>query len=160
MYFPANVLNGTVVAGGNGGGINRTQLNGPLGLNFDVQSNSLLIPNCFSNNVVQWILGASSWSLIAGYVNGSSSSTSTGFSCARDVLLDPMGNTYITDRDNQRIQFFPIGETSGITIAGITGISGSNASLLSTPTSIMLDGQLNLYVTDQNNHRVQKFIRY
>lgn len=47
---------------------------------------------------------------------------------------------------------FRIGETDGITIAGIKGINGMNATLLNSPHSIKLDDQLNLYVTDTNCH--------
>jgi hypothetical protein len=39
---------------------------------------------------------------------------------------------------------------TGTTVAGITGIQGSNASLLSYPSSVYLDSQQNLYVADSN----------
>jgi len=79
---------------------------------------------------------------------------------ATDMVLDPMGNMYVCDRNNQRIQLFKAGEYVGQTIAGTTGVSGINASLLNYPWSLKLDNQLNLYVLDTNNHRVQKFLRY
>ena len=47
-----------------------------------------------------------------------------------------------------------------MTIAGITGILGANASLLNNPVSVVLDTQLNLYVSDTVNHRIQKFMRF
>ena len=47
-----------------------------------------------------------------------------------------------------------------MTIAGITGILGANASLLNSPISVVLDTQLNLYVSDGENHRIQKFMRF
>ena len=71
-----------------------------------------------------------------------------------------MGNIYVVDRDNRRIQFFLSGQSNGKTIAGITGITGVNASLFNNPVSVVLDTQLNLYVSDYSNHRVQKFMRY
>jgi len=71
-----------------------------------------------------------------------------------------MGNIYVVDRDNRRLQFFSIGQSNGMTIAGITGILGANASLLNNPTSVVLDTQLNLYVSDGENHRIQKFMRF
>lgn len=160
MYFHVGNATGTVVAGGNGRGNNTNQLAFNYGLYLDTVSNSLWIPNCGSNNVVHWVLGASNWTLVAGYLNGTSSSSASGFKCARDIILDPMGNAYIADRDQHRIQFFSVGEKTGITIAGSNGIHGNNNSLLSSPLTVMLDGQLNFYVLDYENHRIQKFLRY
>ena len=160
MYYPPGVLNGTVVAGGNGKGLNSNQLSAQYSSYHDAVTNSLFISQCDTNNVIQWSLGASSWTLIAGYLNGTISNSSSGFLCARDVTLDPMGNIYVVDRSNQRVQFFPPGQRDGMTIAGITGISGVNASLLNNPVSLILDTQLNLYVSDTVNHRIQKFMRY
>jgi DNA-binding beta-propeller fold protein YncE len=71
-----------------------------------------------------------------------------------------MGNMYVADRENHRILFFPVGQTNGIIIAGITGISGANSTLLNRPFSVAFDSQLNLYVADAFNSRVQKFVRY
>ena len=160
MYYPAGARNGTVVAGGNGQGLNNDQLGFQQSVYHDAVTNSLFIPQCDTNNIIQWSIGASNWTLIAGYLNGAISSSSNGFSCARDVTLDPMGNIYVADRDNRRIQFFSIGQSNGTTIAGITGITGANASLLNSPISVVLDTQLNLYVSDTVNHRIQKFMRY
>jgi hypothetical protein len=82
------------------------------------------------------------------------------FRILRDLTLDPMGNLYVADRDNYRIQFFFAGQSNGITIAGMTEISGNSSTLLNSPKSIALDNQLNLYVSDSNNHRIQMFQRY
>jgi len=76
------------------------------------------------------------------------------------MCLDPMGNMYICDHGNQRIQIFYAGQTNGSTIVGITNVSGNNATTLSAPYSVSLDNQLNLYVADTNNNRIQKFLRY
>ena len=160
IYFSAGARNGTVITGGNGMGISNAQLHNQYDLYLDTKSNSILIPNCGANNVVRSVPGALNWTLVAGYLNGSSSVTATGFACPRGVILDPMGNMYVADRDNNRIQFFPVGERVGITVAGTTGLSGSNGSLLNWPIVVMLDSQLNLYTTDSLNHRVQKFMRY
>ena len=76
------------------------------------------------------------------------------------VTLDPLGNMYVADSNNQRIQLFLVGQSTGITVAGTTGIYGSTASLFYFPYWVILDKQLNLYVSDTANHRVQKFVRY
>ena len=76
------------------------------------------------------------------------------------VTLDPMGNVYVADSFNHRIQFFESGQSDGRTIAGVTGVTSTNASHLYYPYSVVLDSQLNLFVADTANHRVQKFQRY
>ena len=68
-----------------------------------------------------------------------------------------MGNMYVADKDNYRIQLFMAGQSEGITIAGVTNVFGNNSTLLYQPWSIRLDNQLNLYVADFYNHRIQKF---
>ncbi len=76
------------------------------------------------------------------------------------VTMDPMGNIYVADSGNHRIQFFLAGQSNATTITGTTGISGINANQLSFPYWVILDNQLNLYVSDTFNNRVQKFVRY
>ena len=160
MAYAKNATSGIVVIGGQGAGVNRTQLYNPLGIYLDYLSNSLLIANFAANNVVRWIRSEREWILMAGDINGVASNTSTTLSCVFDMIFDPMGNMYVADRDNRRIQLFMSGEYVGQTIGGITGELGKNASLFRTPRCVKLDNQLNLYVADSGNHRIQKFLRY
>ena len=160
MAYAKNATSGIVVIGGQGAGVNRTQLYNPLGIYLDYLSNSLLIANFAANNVVRWIRSEREWILMAGDINGVANSTSTTLRRVYDMILDPMGNMYATDRDNQRIQFFMAEESIGQTIAGVTGVNGVNATLFNGPRGIKLDNQLNLYVADTDNHRIQKFLRY
>ena len=160
MRYSSNAVFGTVVAGGNGQGRNNTQLYSVIGIHLDVISNSLLIATYLENKIVRWTLGASNWEIVAGHYNGTAGNTSAGLNLPIDVTLDPMGNCYVADYNNHRIQFFPVGERTGTTIAGITGVTGTDATLFYRPASVALDGQLNLYVSDRYNHRVQKFMRY
>jgi DNA-binding beta-propeller fold protein YncE len=160
MGYTLNSTVGTLVAGGNGAGINSNQLNNPRGLYFDSITNSLFITNCGTNNIVQWVIGASNWTLIAGDINGASGNESSLLNCPYDVILDRMRNIYVADRYNNRIQFFLAGQTNGTTIAGVNCTAGSNMTMLFQPLTVALDSQLNLYVADTNNNRVQKFVRY
>lgn len=148
---------GSRVAGGTVSGLNTTLLIHPTGIYLDSVTNSLVIANFGAYNIVRWPLGASSWTLVAGSTNGSLGSSSTLLSLPTGVALDPMGNVYVADAGNSRIQFFPSGQTVGSTMAGMSGISGSNASQFLSPYTVRLDSQLNLYVADTGNNRVQKF---
>ena len=116
--------------------------------------------NIGANNIVRWVLNDTQWSIVVGNSNGIGGSLPSLLRNPSDVMLDPMNNIYVVDRANHRIQFFPVGQSNATTIAGKTGMVGSNATLLSSPNSITFDNQLNLYVTDGYNHRIQKFSRY
>lgn len=160
MSYAFGVNNGTLVFGGNGPGTSITQLFRPIGLHYDAFTNSLIISNFAANNVVRYVLGENGWTLLAGNASGSFGATATDLHGPMEAILDPMGNMYVADRDNNRIQFYPVGQSYGTTIAGITNVNASNATTLDWPRSLRLDSQLNLYVADANNHRIQKFLRY
>ncbi|CAF5193111.1 unnamed protein product, partial [Rotaria magnacalcarata] len=148
---------GTVVAGGTGSGTGSTQLFMPFGIYLDSATNSLLIANSGANNIVRWVIGASKWTLVAGSSTGQAGSTATLLNAARSLTLDVYGNLYVADTWNHRIQFFPVGQMSGTTIAGVNSVFGSSSSLLYAPYAMKLDIQGNLYVADTYNHRVQKY---
>ena len=160
MSYTNGTNTSTLLFGQNGAGLANTQLNNPTGLLVDSLSNSLLIGNTMINNIIRYTLGASAWTLVVGSINGTAGATSTLLSYTVDMTIDPMGNLYVADRNNHRIQFFLNGQLNGTTIAGITSTSGNNSTTLSQPRSVKLDSQLNLYVADASNHRIQKFLRY
>ena len=160
MRYLSGTSSGVLVAGGNGGGTGSTQLYNPRGLYFDSSTNSLLIANNYAHNIVRWVIGASTWTLVAGSSTGILGSTSTLLSYPTDVVLDSLRNIYVSDEGNHRIQLFLAGQSNGTTILGVTGTFGSTAQLFDTPSSLAIDRQFNIYVTDYNNYRVQKFFHY
>ena len=157
MKYLSNASSGTVVAGGNGAGLNRTQLNYPYGMSFDSFSNSLVIANYGAHNVVRWVLGASNWTLVAGSISGLSGNTSTLLNKPLSVTLDSVRNLYVADSPNHRVQFFRANQSNGTTIAGITNSPGINSNQLNSPYWAIIDNQMNLYVADAGNNRVQMF---
>lgn len=160
MKYSLNSSVGTLVLGGQGAGVNRTQLYTPVGLYYDSVSDSLLIANRGAHNIVRWSPGKTQWTLVAGDPNGFSGLSDIKLKNPWDVTLDSFGNLYVVDTGNNRVQFFPAGQSNGTTIAGMSGAFGANATFLSTPFSIVLDSQLNVYVSDKDNNRIQKFTRY
>ena len=144
--------------GNQGFGLNKTQLNYRWGLHFDLFSNSLIIVNHLGSNVVRYVFNdKNGWTLLCGSSNGIAGSTSTLLIGPTIAILDPMGNIYVADRNNQRILFFSPDQFNSTTIVGGYG---SKSDQLYWPTSVRLDNQLNLYVADTNNHRIQMFLRY
>ncbi|CAF3632963.1 unnamed protein product [Rotaria socialis] len=159
MSYASGASVGTVAAGGNGFGTSYTQLEYPVGLYLDSLTNSLVVANSAAHNIVRWILGDNSWTQVAG-ISGIQGNSSSLLNLPMGVTFDPMGNMYVADAYNHRIQFFLSDQSEGRTIAGITSSPGMNDIQLNTPYSIRLDNQLNLYVVDLGNHRVQTFLRY
>ena len=47
--------------------------------------------------------------------------------------------------------------TTGITVAGVTGAQGSNSTLITYPNDVSIDIYGNIYVADTNNQRIQRF---
>ncbi|CAF1589547.1 unnamed protein product [Adineta ricciae] len=159
MCYLYGSSSGTVVAGNNGQGCGSTQLSRPVGVLFETSTNSLVIVNSECHNIIRWVLGASSWTLIVGSLSGTPGSSATQLNTPEGVVFDPTNNLYVADRYNHRVQFYLAGQTTGKTVVGTTGVSGANTSLLNNPYAVALDSQLNLYVSDRYNNRVLKFAR-
>jgi DNA-binding beta-propeller fold protein YncE len=72
---------------------------------FESSSNSLLIVNYGAHDVVRWVLGAASWTLVVGTA-GLSGSTFMLLQSPFGITCDSVGNVYVADSGNNRIQFF------------------------------------------------------
>ena len=139
---------------------NNSQLNLPISIYFDSISGTLFVSSIGSHQMFQWIFQTNRWQLIAGRTSGTSGSDSMSLNGPLGFTFDPMGNLYVVDIYNHRVQFFFVNQLNGTTIAGVTSQIGSNSTLLNYPYDVILDSQLNIYVSDNQNHRVQKFLRY
>ena len=75
------------------------------------------------------------------------------------IFVDPSGTLYIADQQARRIlRQDPAGEFTSIlgrTEGGKSGIQ-ANVAALFRPTSIIVDGSNNLYISDTGNHLVRK----
>jgi hypothetical protein len=47
--------------------------------------------------------------------------------------------------------------STGVTVAGITNVYGSNASLLNVAYDVAIDNLFNVYVADGDNNRIQRW---
>jgi hypothetical protein len=108
---------------------------------------------------------------IAGLAGSSGSSDGTNsnarFNGPFAVALDPQGNLYVADGDNNAIRTLtPVGTNWVVTtIAGNptlppAEVDGTNAGArFYTPTAIAVDANTNLYVTDSSGQTIRKISR-
>ncbi|CAF1462657.1 unnamed protein product, partial [Adineta steineri] len=150
---------GVLVAGGNGANNTNTSLNCPFGIHYLPSiSNDLFITNYYGHSVIRWTPGASSGTFVAG-VPGVSGSDSTHLNGPMGIRIDNYMNMYVVDYNNHRIQLFCANtNTIGITIAG-NGSAGNSATQLNNPRGIAFDSAMNMYIGDDVNGRVQKFMK-
>ncbi|CAF3718670.1 unnamed protein product [Rotaria socialis] len=149
---------GSIIAGGNGAGLNPYQLNSPTGLYYDEQNQILYISNEASHSITQWVLGSYEPRNIYAGIPGRPGNSAAQLFYPEGITIDKYGNLYVADTSNHRIQMFCPNAIQGITIAG-TGQLGNSSSELSYPGDIAFDSELNLYVSDRYNNRIQKFGR-
>ncbi|CAF1633668.1 unnamed protein product [Rotaria magnacalcarata] len=136
-YDPRTSL-GTIIAGGNGAGLNPYQLNNPT--------------------VTQWNMDTYGNKNIYAGIPGRPGNSAAQLQSPEGLTLDKYGNLYIADCQNHRIQMFCPYSVYGITIAG-TGQMGNDTNELYYPLDVAFDSEMNLYVTDTYNYRIQKFER-
>ena len=72
------------------------------------------------------------------------------------VAVDGSGNVYVADSNNNRVQRWAPGATSGVTVAGWQR-RRSAANQLDFPGGVAVDASGNVYVADTGNNRVQKW---
>ncbi|HEY8929758.1 MAG TPA: gliding motility-associated C-terminal domain-containing protein, partial [Mucilaginibacter sp.] len=143
--FAPGATTGVIVAGGHGVGTAANQLDTPTGLFLDGEGN-IYICDVGNNRVQKWKIGASSGVTVAGSSLGERGSAASLLYSPLDVCVDAFGNLYITDYLNGRVQEWPAGATSGITLANNITCAG-----------IMIDVNNNLFVADYANGSVFKF---
>ena len=67
--------------------------------------------------------------------------------------------TYVAEGGNARVTKWTTNYAAGGTcIIGCTGIAGNAVNQLNGPRDLKFDRYGNIYVTDQSNHRIQKFM--
>ena len=75
------------------------------------------------------------------------------FSTPHSIAFDSVGNMYVTDSANDRVQKF----TSNGTFITKWGSHGTAVGQFLGPEGIGVDSQGNVYVADTGNSRIQKF---
>jgi len=151
------VGSGSTEAGDSSGstGNDSNLLNGPNAVFVDAADN-IYISDALNHRVQKWAKGSSYAVTVAGNASGNSGNDSTTLNTPGGIYVDNIGNIYIADGLNHRVQKWAPGASYGITVAGI-GSPGTNSSSLYIPTSVFVDDSSYIYVSDYMNNRVQKW---
>jgi sugar lactone lactonase YvrE len=162
-----STIAGTGTAGfsGDGGLATTAQLNQPIGV-VVANDGTIYISDKNNNRIrkinLSGIISTYAGTGIAGFSGDGGLATLARLNNPWGITLDINNNLYIADRSNDRVR--KIDYNSGIitTVAGTgtAGYSGDNglATLanFNKPISVCVDTALNIYVADENNHRVRK----
>jgi sugar lactone lactonase YvrE len=132
----------------------------PYGITFDQQGNLFIADE--NNNRIRKIDIYGNTSTVAGsgtngFADGSASSAM--FSFPDGVAVDAAGNIYVGDDQNNRIRkITPLGIVSTFAGSGVMGSADGigTAAQFNRPQGLAFDNAGNLYVADNNNHKIRK----
>ncbi len=149
---------------GDGGPATDAQLADPRGVAVDAAGNVYIAD--YYNIRVRKVSTSGTITTVAGngtlgFSGDGGPATSAGLRYPTGVAVDAAGNLFIADSNNHRVR--KVSTTGTITTVagndspGFSGDGGpaTNASL-SSPTGVAVDTAGNLYIAEQNNHRVRK----
>ncbi|CAF4095436.1 unnamed protein product, partial [Adineta steineri] len=147
-----SVIASNCIAAGTGiKGSVSNQLNGPRGIFVDVNLD-LYVADCINNRVQLFQSGESNGITVAGIT---SPNPTIALRCPSEIILDAEKYLFIVEWYNYRI----VGSNSNgfRCLVGCYG-KGSKSYQLAEPFSFSFDHSGNMFVTDQSNNRIQKFL--
>ena len=142
----------TVIVAGNGSqGLANNMLNGPRGI-FVTITFDLYVADCWNNRVQLFKSGKQDGMTVAG----STSTSSIRLDHPTAVFLDADDYLFIIDNGNHRV--LGLGSNGFYCIAGCSSNYGPTSSHLYFPYGGVFDNYGNIFIADQDNNRIQKFI--
>ncbi len=154
LLVHSNSTNFSIVAGTGVPGSNNDQLNVPYGM-FVNHNKTIYIADRRNHRIMKWFSGASAGILAAG--SGTPGNSLIQLNEPTHIIVDRNEYMYISDKKNERIIRWAPNATFGTCIAACTGAVGTAPTQLNGPHSLAFDSNGSLYVSDWDNHRVQKF---
>ncbi len=158
--------NGTAGYSGDGGPATAALINSPWGIATDGANNVYF---CDASNyrirkidaingIITTVVGTGA----GGYTGDGGLATSATMGTVVALTVDPTGNIYLADADNNVVRKVDVntGIISTIAGTGVGGFSGDGGPAISAqfafPVGISIDVNGNLYVSDNVNHRIRK----
>ena len=156
--------NDTAGYSGDGFSADHASLHGPQGIAIDGSGN-LYIADAM-NHVIRMVDAGGTISTVAGsgsfgYGGDGGAAIDAQLSDPAGVAVDPAGNIYIADLNNNVVRRVDaasgmIGAFAGNYTSGFAGDGGdATAAQLSYPSSVAVDVAGNVYITDQGNNTVR-----
>jgi hypothetical protein len=158
--------NGTKSFNGDGIAATNAFLNDPVGFAIDGSGNVYIVDTdnqrirkvTVSTGIISTVAGNGT----GGYTGDGMAATNAEVNSPYGVAVDGSGNVYIADRYNHRVRKVTISTGLISTLAG-NGTAGYNgdgiqatAAQLNEPNGIFVDNSGNVYIADDNNHRIRK----
>ena len=144
--------NGEIVAGGNGQGNRTDQLNRPADVILDKKNKSLIICDSENRRVVRWPLENR---------NDDKEILIENIKCW-GLMMNENGDLFVSDLENDAVKRWRKGEigqgNEGTIVAGGNG-RGNKLNQLKKPTYIFIDREETVYVSDNWNNRVMKWLK-
>ena len=137
------------------GGGTSAEFSVPRGVAVD-SSGNVYVADTNNHRIRKITLGESgvSVSTLAG------GGTPAEFSFPKDVAVDASGNVYVADENNYRIRKITpervVSTLAGTGESGSADGAGTTAAQFSLPNGVAVDASGNVYVADQQNHRIRK----
>jgi hypothetical protein len=103
------------------------------------------------HRVVKQSLGVGTNILITVAGIGSTGSALHMLDGPRGIFVNINFDLYVADCYNDRVQLFKVGQVTGTTVAGKSAALSIN---LSCPIAVFLDNDGNVFIVDQENHRI------
>ncbi len=158
--------NGTPGYSGDGGSATSAHLFGPRGVSVDTHGNIFIadtennVIREVSNGTIQTVAG--NFAAGMGYSGDSGPATAAQLNGPQGIAVDALGNIFIADTSNFVIREVTASNGNIQTIAGVqyafnasclfSGDGGpATAAQFCYPSDVLLDGNGNLYITDEEN---------
>ncbi len=154
--------NGTFTSTGDGGAATAAGVNGPVGMAMDISGNIYVaevlghkIRKIDTHGIITTFAGGG----IGGLGDGGAATAASLYSPS-DVVCDLYGNVYISDNMHYRVRMInPAGIITTIAGNGSGTPSGDGGPAIAagmTPFALVLDGEGNLYIGDDNSNTIRK----
>ncbi|MGN6258329.1 MAG: virginiamycin B lyase family protein [Solirubrobacterales bacterium] len=138
--------------GSAGSGAGQFAFSYPLGIATDNQG-SLWVADTNNNRVQRWLIPHFGYKPVYVSSFGATGTANGQFKHPGDIAVDPEGNLWVADTENNRLQEF----NSTGTFVKVLGSTGSGNGQFSRPKSIAFTPDGNFWVSDSGNNRLQEF---